>query len=420
MVSARSLSRAHAATPRGDYRGGPPTGEVAVFVDMENLGISLAGRGLRVNPRRLREAAARFGRVAYAKAYADWQEGRFVHDPPVLYAAGIEPVYVPTSLHRGEGNGAPQRKKNSVDVRMAIDITEMALTLDSVSTFVLVTGDGDFIHLVYLLQAYGKTVVVIGASWTASRLLVGAADGFLAYDGDVIEAVPAAGVVAPAPAGAEDSPTLRDLFAAVVDDLRVARDRGLARTFSAIKTRLVDRLGAFDTAPHGYPKFKAFMHAAAARGLIRTTSVGLVDWACLPDEDPAAVAAQAPASAATEPTTEELAAFLAAVVPVLARAEADADDRWTTFSGMVNAIAAADATGQSKTRINWLLSAVARDDLFLVEQRPVTDAATGAPRAQRFYRLNPAHPAVGPVATAPLEGATDAAEQPQDDHTAAA
>ena len=125
---------------------------------------------------------------------------QFTNDPPALYAAGIEPVYVPTRLppvgaidsHR------TARIKNSVDVKMTADCIECAHSYSNIGTYVLVSGDSDFIHVINTLRAMGKKVIIIGVSWSTSRRLADQVDGLILYDMDVDPATPPE----PAPAAA--------------------------------------------------------------------------------------------------------------------------------------------------------------------------------------------------------------------------
>ena len=116
------------------FRGG----DVALFIDWENFKISLAAGNRTPNLSSLKEEISEHGRVVVAKAYADWVTrapelrgaSQFNNDPPSLYAAGIEPVFVPTrvpSTQASSANGMrTYRVKNSVDVKMTADCIECA------------------------------------------------------------------------------------------------------------------------------------------------------------------------------------------------------------------------------------------------------------------------------------------------------
>ena len=112
--------------------------DVALFIDWENFKISLAVGNRTPNVSALKEEVSNHGRVVIAKAYADWVTrapelrgaSQFLNDPPSLYAAGIEPVFVPTrapSPNATNANGMRTgRIKNSVDVKMTADCIEIA------------------------------------------------------------------------------------------------------------------------------------------------------------------------------------------------------------------------------------------------------------------------------------------------------
>ena len=169
--------------------------DVALFIDWENFKISLAVRGRTPNVSALKEEVANHGRVVVSKAYADWVSrspelrgaSQFILDPPSLYAAGIEPVYVPTRLPPGGSfqPGRTMRIKNSVDVKMTADCIDTAHNFPNINTFVLVSGDSDFIHVINSLRAVGKRVLVVGVSWATSRRMADHVDGLIFYDSDV-------------------------------------------------------------------------------------------------------------------------------------------------------------------------------------------------------------------------------------------
>ena len=175
-----------------------PGEDVALFIDWENFKISLATGHRLPNVSALKEEVSNLGRVVVAKAYADWVSrapelrgaSQFINDPPALYAAGIEPVYVPTRIFSGNTGSSTEpprgpRIKNSIDVKMTADCLESAHSYPNIGTYVLVSGDSDFIHVVNTLRTMGKQVVIIGVSWSTSRRLADQVDGLILYDVDV-------------------------------------------------------------------------------------------------------------------------------------------------------------------------------------------------------------------------------------------
>ncbi len=277
--------------------------DVALFIDWENFKISLATGRRQPNVSALKEEVSNLGRVVVAKAYADWVTrapelrgaSQFINDPPALYAAGIEPVYVPTRLPWGTSTSSdPQRHtrvKNSVDVKMTADCIECAHSYPNINTFVLVSGDSDFIHVVNTLRTMGKHVVIIGVSWATSRRLADQVDGLILYDQDVDPVVPVVPVEpAPAPNGREPArnggPDLAVVIREIEEIVRTERAAGGTPLLTSIKQRLMRRFPSFDEKQLGYSGFKKLMARVAQEGNIRLTTAGLVDWATMADEPP--------------------------------------------------------------------------------------------------------------------------------------
>jgi uncharacterized LabA/DUF88 family protein len=268
-----------------------PHGDVALFIDWENIKSSLQNRGWgRPNLSALRDVAESFGRLVVARAYADWQEGWHADDPPALYAAGIDPVYVPTRKFASSESADGVRRKNSVDIKLTADCIEVSHQFTDINTFVLVSGDGDFVHLVNILRPYGKHVVAIGASWSTNARFSQVVDEFLYYDRDVAPeraVVTAAAAAAAVPAG--QSAELDRAFRAVVGILGDSRQPGRG-LLSWVKHEMIKRMRGFDQNRFGFTQFKQFMEEAERRGLLKIETHGLEDWAVLPDAPRAAPA----------------------------------------------------------------------------------------------------------------------------------
>jgi uncharacterized LabA/DUF88 family protein len=288
--------------------------DVALFIDWENFKISLAVGHRHPNVSALKEEVSNHGRVVVARAYADWVTrspelrgaSQFNNDPPALYAAGIEPVYVPTRLALGGGNSTrTTRVKNSVDVKMTADCIEIAHSHPNIGTFVLVSGDSDFIHVISALRTMGKRVIVIGVSWSTSRRFADSVDDLIFYDQDIDTVVPAEPVqsnetstpAAPAPVGGGRGPArqgdppaagkqdLAAIIAAIEEIVRTERQAGGTPLLTSIKQRLMRRYPEFDEKTVGFSGFKKLMSRVAQEGNIRLITVGLVDWAIMADEE---------------------------------------------------------------------------------------------------------------------------------------
>ena len=280
--------------------------DVALFIDWENFKISLAVGHRTPNVSALKEEVSNYGRVVIAKAYADWVTrapelrgaSQFLNDPPSLYAAGIEPVFVPTrapSPGATNANGIRTgRIKNSVDVKMTADCIEIAHSYPNIGTYVLVSGDSDFIHVVNALRTMGKKVIVIGISWSTSRRLADQVDTLVLYDVDVDPVVPPEAASEASSSGktaSDPSPDqkaagdLQDMIRAIEEIIRDERKAGGNPLLTSIKQRLMRRYPDFDEKKLGYSGFKRLMARVAQDGNIRLITAGLVDWAIMANED---------------------------------------------------------------------------------------------------------------------------------------
>ena len=249
----------------------------------------------------LKEEVANHGRVVVAKAYADWVTrspelkgaSQFINDPPALYASGIEPVYVPTRLPLGTPsamNSRTTRVKNSVDVKMTADCIECAHSYPNIGTYVLVSGDSDFIHVINSLRAIGKHVIIIGVSWSTSRRLADQVDGLILYDIDVDPEAQPEPTPVPAQPGRSSRTNggnrqqLSDVMRVIEEIVRSERQAGRTPLLTSLKQRIMRRVPGFDEKKLGFSGFKKLMLRTAEEGNIQLVTVGLVDWVIMADE----------------------------------------------------------------------------------------------------------------------------------------
>jgi uncharacterized LabA/DUF88 family protein len=259
--------------------------DVALFIDWENIKWSLEDAEMSPNVSAIRDAAERYGRVVVAKAYADWTQRWHQKESSRLYRAGVEPVYVPTkaSIRAQAQEEEDFFIKGSVDVKMTADCIEVAHSYPSVKTFVLVSGDADFVHVVNILRPYGKRVVAVGVSWSAATRLIQTVDEFLQYDKDVVPF--SDGEPEPVERTEVQQDKLDEAFQTVVDIVEGSRFPGRALA-SYVKLELIKRRGEFDESKYGYNQFRMFLKEAEKRGYIRLITDELVDWVYLPESVP--------------------------------------------------------------------------------------------------------------------------------------
>ena len=360
--------------------------DVALFIDWENLKSSLSQANLKVNLTSLRETAETFGRLVIANAYADWQDDWHQSDPENLYAAGIEPVYVPTRVVT-EANGV-RRRKNAVDIKLTADCVECCHNHPNIGTFILASGDGDFIHMVNTLRPYGKQVVAIGVSWSSSPRLAERVDQFLYYDRDVDPVDVQRYRLPTAAAGGGEDAELQRTFDLVVEIIRSSQhgDRAL---LSWIKNELIRRLRHFDESRFGFPKFKLFMREAERRGLLYIVEDGLVDWAYLPsaqESEELGAREVAPLEAVDE-----------SALPTIIRFADDLQKRspYVAFMYLVDQIArAAILPHLRRDQLMLLLNQAVDDLIFLRGSYTLEDPLGGQTRNIRTLVLNREHPLV--------------------------
>lgn len=263
-------------------------GDVALLIDYENLQVSLKRHFDLTTPKMslIIQEAQEHGRLVLARAYAPWTSPDLSIDAENLYRQGIDLVYVPT-------------RKNSADVRMAVDAVETCGQSSNIRTYVIVTGDGDLIHPITYLRQQGRTVVVIGVDAAMSRMLSAAADSVLLYERDLDPSVRRRVQSKSAQRASDSSDDHRDDQKTVLtptskeyppaeEAFRMVQD-ALARRGNG-EPVLFQELGHWLSQDHnlkprvwyGVP-FSTFLDAAQQHGHVKITTSGGNSYAALPD-----------------------------------------------------------------------------------------------------------------------------------------
>jgi len=252
--------------------------DLAVFIDWENIYISTVTEyGAKPNVSAILEKSREYGRIVSATAYADWTDGDFRDAPPTLYSNGISPRYI--SARYFPGGRSQKRRTNSIDVMLAVECADFLHYHPQVDTYVLVTGDGDFIPLVSLLRSRGKKVVVIGVSEATSYHLIESADHFISY-ASLLEEERAARDRDRAP-----KKKTADPYKELVRAVEALKKGGKTRVLGQVKQQMIVQLGSFDERNEGFKKFKDFVVEAERRGLVNTVDQDLELQVYLPDEE---------------------------------------------------------------------------------------------------------------------------------------
>ena len=208
---------------------------VALLLDWENIG---SVDNVRIDD--LLEEVKAHGKVVIARAYANFGE-RNIREAEALYRAGIEPIYVFASPFG----------KNSTDMRIAADCIEFCQLHSDIETYVIGTGDGDFIHLLNVLKRCGKKVVIAHrSSSSSSGRLVASADAviYLAdnYQQDSINYITRS-------ASEGELAKRHTLYEEIRD---IVESQGEAIILSALQQELAHRVPKFTHKNYGFSKFK--------------------------------------------------------------------------------------------------------------------------------------------------------------------
>ncbi len=249
--------------------------DVVVFFDFENIVYSLRNTlGENPNFELLMDKCQEYGRIVLARAYADWSRHNTVIAP--LQASGFDPVYVPTYFYESKERKA---RKNAVDIHIAIEAVEVMYTQPHINTFILLTGDKDFIPLANALRRSGKTVIAVGVQGTTSPYMRQATDDFVFYHQLQEE-----------PKGKKRKPGQKDIYKVLVDAVVKLQNETQKTVFPQVKHTMIEMLGSFDEKDYtdskgiNFNRFKDFILEAQRLGHVQLVTTGSVNEVLLPGE----------------------------------------------------------------------------------------------------------------------------------------
>lgn len=149
----------------------------AVFIDLENLYPYLAGGRHSVTDR-LSEILSGVksqlknqfeSSCSVLRAYADYGdiERSYPDSQQALYAAGIEPRFVPVSV-----------QSNAAEIQLCVDVMELLSNRPDIRHTVFITGDRPYLPLVHHVLRSGRSVLMVGSEDLAHLTDTVLMDGF--------------------------------------------------------------------------------------------------------------------------------------------------------------------------------------------------------------------------------------------------
>ena len=252
---------------------------VAVFFDYENIVYSLRNRfEQKANFEALIQKSQEFGRIVEARAFGDW--GLSFMSTALLYAlqaAGFDLVFVPTG---GTQENTP--RKNVADLYMTMNVMDTMHNRPEITTFVLMTGDRDFMPLVNLLKRNGKKVVAIGVDGSSSYYLSQAVDEFFYYS-EVEEIYQET--------NRRNKGRLTNIYDALVQAVQTLTERGRPTRLMPLKLMMSELMEGFDESAYtdargrSFRQFKDFILEAQRRRLVRLVTQGRVQEVILVEQE---------------------------------------------------------------------------------------------------------------------------------------
>src|ERR671924_300559 len=146
--------------------------KIAVFIDFDNIEIGVKSTLHReFDVAAVLDALKERGEIVTKFAYANW--GRQESATRALSEHAVQMV---------QRDPSPRGDKNGADINLALDALEMAFTHNHINSFVIISGDSDFISLLEKLKQYDRKVFVVGGRAFTSMVMQKNCTEFIAYE----------------------------------------------------------------------------------------------------------------------------------------------------------------------------------------------------------------------------------------------
>jgi uncharacterized LabA/DUF88 family protein len=260
----------------GDYMSSADERRIALFLDFENLVTNTGITASTFNLRPALDMLLERGKVIFRRAYCDWS--RFREAKTGLHELAVELIDVPPSTRAG---------KNGADMRLVIDALELNYARQHIDTFVIASGDSDFVPLANKLRENDKRVIGLAIKEATSPFFVRACDEFLYLPTDrggrprerIVSAPPQSAGRPGRPPARAIPPLAREVVSALL-----ARATGPLNP-SLIKETMVRKEPDLDESDHGFSTFSQLLEAMEKEGLCKRQQIGGRQWYVVAPDD---------------------------------------------------------------------------------------------------------------------------------------
>ncbi|MGE3843385.1 MAG: NYN domain-containing protein [Vicinamibacterales bacterium] len=224
--------------------------KIAVFIDFDNIEIGVKTTlNSYFDIGSVLEAIKERGEIVTKIAYGDWTR-----------AGDYGRSLSQHAVHMVQRNLTPGGDKNGADINLALDALEMAFTHSHINTFVIVSGDSDFISLVEKLKQYDRKVFVVGGRAFTSVVMQKNCTEFMAYENIV-----GRGRSSDRSRPVSES-SLGQAMPLIRRALKLLADREVLPQLGLLKSTLLQLDSAFSEREYGASSFRDFIQKLAKAG----------------------------------------------------------------------------------------------------------------------------------------------------------